>query len=194
MKFEHLVPRQLNKRVCMSIFKTMNLCKLSLPFSWSAHKRYTIRINHQSPQIPTVTATVSKYGCGVGSFTESVGLLLWVSDGTWSCHLHVLSVYQPCCLPIILSCSTIALNNCFPLALPLHHPSSLYLSICVFPMSVLLIPKSPGFYSILFSFFSSICLFGRMPFNQREPASCFCVSQLTYILCHERLSWPGLKI
>ena len=119
--------------------------------------------------------------------------IMGVSDGTWSCHLHVLSVYQPCCLPIVLCCSAVALNDCFPLALPLHHPPSLYLSLCVFPMSALLIPKSPGFYSILFSLFSSICLFGKMPFNQTEPA-CFCVSKLTYILCHERLGWPGLKI
>lgn len=102
-----------------------------------------------------------------------------------------LSVYHPLCCPIILLCSTNALNNCFPRALPVLHPSSLphctsfpqhTLFIFLFmPLSV----SSPCLYFgfqrargfIPFSFpslllFSSVCLFGRLPCNQREPASC----------------------
>lgn len=143
-------------------------------------------------------------------YRESQSVNMGVFNGTWTCHLRVFSVqelHKNITQAVVLS-SSLALqylpsSTAFPPSFisvsryifpPTHSlfifPVCLYLSICVFLVSVLLIPKSPGFYSILFSLiplflFSSICLFGRLPFNQREPASCFRVSKLIWIVFSE---------
>lgn len=61
-----------------------------------------------------------------------------VFDWTWTCHLHLLSVYHLHCCPIILSCSTIGLNSCFPWALPFLHPPSLSLYFLCLSLSLYL--------------------------------------------------------
>lgn len=127
---------------------------------------------------------------------ECQSVIMCAFDETWTCHLQVISVS-----PTLLSYNPLVLYKCsqqlfpsstafppsfisaslyiFPPTRTLYFP--LYVSICVFSMSLLWIPKSPRFYSILFSLllFSSVCLFGRLPCNQREPASCV-------LYCHKR--------
>lgn len=111
-----------------------------------------------------------------------------------------LSVYHPLRCPIILCSSTIGISGCFPPALPVLHPSSLphfisfpqhahslfslfpFISLFCLPCVFTLDSKEPGvlFHTLLHQLFlfCSVCVFGRLPFNQRVPASCVSYSKL----------------